>query len=62
MVNLIGDEIAARRHWLDVPGACVHLYGKQTVRPGRKMGHVTRIFPEDGLRGASSIMGRARQV
>ena len=45
MVNLIGDEIAARRHWLDVPGACVHLYGKQTVRPGRKMGHVTRIFP-----------------
>ena len=45
MVNLIGDEIAAYRQWLEVPGACVHLYGKQTVRPGRKMGHVTRIFP-----------------
>jgi 5-(carboxyamino)imidazole ribonucleotide synthase len=45
MVNLIGDEIAAYRQWLDVPGACVHLYGKRTVRPGRKMGHVTRIFP-----------------
>ncbi len=45
MVNLIGDEIASYRQWLDVPGACVHLYGKRTVRPGRKMGHVTRIFP-----------------
>ncbi len=45
MVNLIGDEIAAYRQWLDVPGACIHLYGKQAVRTGRKMGHVTRIFP-----------------
>jgi 5-(carboxyamino)imidazole ribonucleotide synthase len=44
MINLIGEEIAAYRQWLDVPGACVHLYGKQTVRPDRKMGHVTRIF------------------
>jgi phosphoribosylaminoimidazole carboxylase (NCAIR synthetase) len=24
----------------------VHLYGKQAVRPGRKMGHVTRVFPK----------------
>jgi 5-(carboxyamino)imidazole ribonucleotide synthase len=46
MVNLIGDEIAAYRQWLDVPGACVHLYGKRAVRAGRKMGHVTRIFPD----------------
>ncbi len=45
MVNLIGDEIASYRQWLDVPGACVHLYGKQAVRPDRKMGHVTRVFP-----------------
>jgi 5-(carboxyamino)imidazole ribonucleotide synthase len=45
MINLIGDEIAACRQWLDVPGACVHLYGKRTVRADRKMGHVTRIFP-----------------
>ena len=45
MINLIGDEIAAYRQWLDVPGASVHLYGKRNVRPGRKMGHVTRIFP-----------------
>jgi 5-(carboxyamino)imidazole ribonucleotide synthase len=43
MVNLIGEEVADYRRWLDVPGACVHLYGKQAIRPGRKMGHVTRI-------------------
>ncbi len=44
MINLIGEEIAEHRNWLDVPGACVHLYGKQAVRPGRKMGHVTRLL------------------
>jgi 5-(carboxyamino)imidazole ribonucleotide synthase len=46
MINLIGEEIAEHRKWLDVPGACVHLYGKQAVRPGRKMGHVTRVLRE----------------
>jgi 5-(carboxyamino)imidazole ribonucleotide synthase len=49
MINLIGDEIAAYRQWLDVPGACVHLYGKRAVRAGRKMGHVTRIFPNESV-------------
>jgi len=44
MINLIGDEIADYRRWLEVPGACIHLYGKQAVRAGRKMGHVTRVF------------------
>ncbi|EJW12467.1 Phosphoribosylaminoimidazole carboxylase ATPase subunit [Rhodovulum sp. PH10] len=46
MHNLIGDEILDHRAWLTVPGATVHLYGKATVRPGRKMGHVTRVLPE----------------
>jgi 5-(carboxyamino)imidazole ribonucleotide synthase len=46
MINLIGDEVADYRRWLSVPGACVHLYGKVAVRPGRKMGHVTRVFTE----------------
>jgi 5-(carboxyamino)imidazole ribonucleotide synthase len=45
MTNLIGDEVADYRRWLAVPGASVHLYGKAAVRPGRKMGHVTRVFP-----------------
>ena len=45
MINLIGDEVAGYAQWLKTPGACVHLYGKQAIRPGRKMGHVTRVFP-----------------
>ncbi len=46
MTNLIGREVEDYVRWLTVPGAAVHLYGKTSVRPGRKMGHVTRIFPE----------------
>jgi 5-(carboxyamino)imidazole ribonucleotide synthase len=44
MVNLIGAEVEDYRSWLTVPGAAVHLYGKAAVRPGRKMGHVTRVL------------------
>jgi 5-(carboxyamino)imidazole ribonucleotide synthase len=46
MINLIGSEVADYRAWLEVPGAAVHLYGKTAVRPGRKMGHVTRVFAD----------------
>jgi 5-(carboxyamino)imidazole ribonucleotide synthase len=46
MINLIGDEVADYVRWLDVPGAAIHLYGKNGARPGRKMGHVTRVMPE----------------
>ncbi len=46
MINLIGQEVADYRRWLTIPGAAVHLYGKVAVRPGRKMGHVTRVFPD----------------
>jgi 5-(carboxyamino)imidazole ribonucleotide synthase len=46
MTNLIGDEVEQYRDWLAVPGAAVHLYGKAAVRPGRKMGHVTRVFAD----------------
>jgi 5-(carboxyamino)imidazole ribonucleotide synthase len=46
MVNLIGNEVEEYRRWLTVPGAAVHLYGKTAVRPGRKMGHVTRVLPD----------------
>ena len=46
MTNLIGAEIDTFAKWLNVPGAVVHLYGKKDARPGRKMGHVTRIFRE----------------
>jgi 5-(carboxyamino)imidazole ribonucleotide synthase len=43
MVNLIGTEAEDYARWLKVPGAAVHLYGKSAIRPGRKMGHVTRV-------------------
>jgi 5-(carboxyamino)imidazole ribonucleotide synthase len=43
MTNLIGDEINDYQQWLNVPGATVHLYGKGSPRPGRKMGHVTQV-------------------
>jgi len=46
MINLIGAEVDDYVKWLKTPGARVHLYGKTAVRPGRKMGHVTRIFED----------------
>ena len=42
MTNLIGAEAERWAEILADPAAKLHLYGK-TVRPGRKMGHVTRI-------------------
>lgn len=45
MWNLIGEEVFAWEQILREPGASLHLYGKAEARPGRKMGHVTRISP-----------------
>jgi len=45
MTNLIGSEIDDYERWLTVPGASIHLYGKKEARPGRKMAHVTRVWP-----------------
>ncbi|MBI4923598.1 MAG: 5-(carboxyamino)imidazole ribonucleotide synthase [Devosia nanyangense] len=42
MENLIGDEIGAIPARLG-PGIRPHAYGKAESRPGRKMGHLTRI-------------------
>jgi len=46
MINLIGREVEDYRRYLNVPGTAVHLYGKTAIRPGRKMGHVTRVIGE----------------
>jgi 5-(carboxyamino)imidazole ribonucleotide synthase len=43
MENLLGDEVECWREVACDPGARLHLYGKREVRPGRKMGHVTRL-------------------
>jgi 5-(carboxyamino)imidazole ribonucleotide synthase len=46
MRNLIGEDVATWQAVLSEPGAHLHLYGKPETRPGRKMGHVTRIGDE----------------
>lgn len=43
MTNLIGDDVADWPRLMADPAAHVHLYGKAQARPGRKMGHVTRL-------------------
>ncbi len=40
MHNLIGDDIKQVPEYLRMDNACVHLYGKNEAREGRKMGHV----------------------
>ncbi len=43
MTNLIGADAHRWPEFLAEPGARLHLYGKAEARPGRKMGHVTRL-------------------
>lgn len=51
MVNLIGEDVRsvtsseAAYALHSTAGAVLHLYGKRTIRPGRKMGHVTFTAP-----------------
>ena len=62
MVNLIGHDVEkitsadGCKALLTIPGAELHLYGKRTVRPGRKMGHVS-FLAESG----DEATGRASQ-
>ena len=43
MENIIGDEVRA---WESLArSGALHLYGKSESKPGRKMGHVTRLSP-----------------
>jgi 5-(carboxyamino)imidazole ribonucleotide synthase len=46
---------------LALPGANLHLYGKEEARPGRKMGHITFIAPtlaeaQQHMRAACAIL------
>ena len=45
MTNLLGDDSERWPEILQDPLAKLHLYGKSEARPGRKMGHVTRLLP-----------------
>ncbi len=58
MVNLLGDlwtQAGGEPHWdaalAQDPGVKLHLYGKRTPSPGRKMGHLTVLDqnPETAL-------------
>ena len=43
MENVIGEEVHA---WESLArSGALHLYGKTDAKPGRKMGHVTRLKP-----------------
>lgn len=44
MENIIGEEA---EHWpkFAARNAALHLYGKPEIRPGRKMGHITKLSP-----------------
>jgi 5-(carboxyamino)imidazole ribonucleotide synthase len=56
MKNIIGlDDMALWPEILASPGLIPHLYGKAEARAGRKMGHVTRLFPRGSLPGPFGI-------
>ena len=41
MINLLGEDILQIKKYLRMSNATVHVYGKEEIKPGRKMGHVT---------------------
>jgi 5-(carboxyamino)imidazole ribonucleotide synthase len=45
MTNLIGADASAWQGYAGEGDVALHLYGKREARPGRKMGHVTRLMP-----------------
>lgn len=56
MKNLVGpEETALWPRIVGTPGFIPHLYGKAEARPGRKMGHVTHLFPKGALPGDLGI-------
>ncbi len=56
MKNLVGPgDVALWPRIVETPGLIPHLYGKAEARPGRKMGHVTRLFPRGALPGAFGV-------
>ena len=65
MLNLLGDLWPARGgvpDWaplLALPGAHLHLYGKASARPGRKMGHLTLTAATPEAARASALRAAA---
>ncbi|HKN85716.1 MAG TPA: ATP-grasp domain-containing protein, partial [Nitrospiraceae bacterium] len=69
MVNLIGEDMArvgsedALIALLRVRGSTLHLYGKTSMRPGRKMGHVTFLAeqPKEASEAALHFQASLRE-
>ena len=55
MDNLVGDDVARWPTLSSEPGAALHLYGKREPRPGRKMGHVYRLYALGGRPGDDEV-------
>ena len=69
MLNLLGDVWFGAdgqprepdwRSVLSLPGAHLHLYGKEQARPGRKMGHLTLTGPD--IAGVKTVARHAAKV
>jgi 5-(carboxyamino)imidazole ribonucleotide synthase len=61
MKNLVGPEgLALWPAVLATPSLIPHLYGKSEARPGRKMGHFTRLFPKGALPGEFGVEAALR--
>ena len=64
MINLLGDIwVNGEPRWdraLEMAGVHLHLYGKKSVRPGRKMGHLNCLAasPEEAFELANEAYGR----
>lgn len=63
MVNLLGDLWAAGEPAWDAalradPGVSIHLYGKRTPSPGRKMGHLTVLDADPDAALARAVAAR----
>jgi 5-(carboxyamino)imidazole ribonucleotide synthase len=67
MINLLGDVWGnSEPDWTDLfkhPGLMLHLYGKASARPGRKMGHFNLLADtlDIALSDALAIKGTLRQ-
>jgi 5-(carboxyamino)imidazole ribonucleotide synthase len=67
MVNLLGDLWAdGEPDWAAAlradPGVNIHLYGKRTAAPGRKMGHLTVLDPDPEIALSRALAARAALV
>ena len=64
MANLLGDLWSpGEPDWPEVladPQLRLHLYGKTSARPGRKMGHLTALAADADAARAAAIAGRRR--